>query len=44
MALPSMSSLVANYVPKEAKSRALGMCYSGFHLGGCCCCGVALGG
>jgi len=33
VALPSMNNLVATYVPKEAKSRALGMCFSGFHTG-----------
>jgi ACS family sodium-dependent inorganic phosphate cotransporter/ACS family sodium-dependent inorganic phosphate cotransporter-like MFS transporter 9 len=29
-----MNNLVATYVPREAKARALGMCFSGFHAGG----------
>jgi ACS family sodium-dependent inorganic phosphate cotransporter/ACS family sodium-dependent inorganic phosphate cotransporter-like MFS transporter 9 len=33
VALPSMNNLVATYIPKEAKARALGMCFSGFHTG-----------
>ncbi|KAF5829807.1 major facilitator superfamily domain-containing protein [Dunaliella salina] len=33
VALPSMNNLVATYVPKEAKARALGMCFTGFHTG-----------
>jgi hypothetical protein len=28
-----MNNLVANYIPKEAKARALGLCLSGFHTG-----------
>ncbi|KAG1674590.1 hypothetical protein FOA52_001839 [Chlamydomonas sp. UWO 241] len=33
VALPTMSHLVARFVPKESKSRALGLCFSGFHGG-----------
>ncbi len=31
--LPSMNSLVSTYVPPAAKSRGLGMAFSGFHSG-----------
>jgi len=33
VALPSMNNLVANFIPKEAKAKGLGMCFSGFHTG-----------
>lgn len=33
VAMPSMSNLIATYIPKEAKARALGLSYSGFHGG-----------
>ncbi len=35
VALPSMNNLVARHVPAAAKARALGMCFTGFHSGGC---------
>ena len=31
VAMPSMSNLIATFIPKEAKARALGLSYSGFH-------------
>jgi hypothetical protein len=34
VALPSMNNLVAAHIPPNAKSRALGMAFSGFHSGG----------
>lgn len=33
VALPTMSNMIAKYVPKEAKGRALGLAFSGFHSG-----------
>jgi len=33
VALPSMNNLIASHIPKEAKSKALGMAFSGFHCG-----------
>lgn len=35
VALPTMSNLVATHIPKEARARALGLAFSGFHGGGC---------
>ncbi len=33
VALPTMNNLMANHIPREAKARALGMAFSGFHSG-----------
>lgn len=33
VAMPAMSNLIATFIPKEAKARALGLSYSGFHGG-----------
>ena len=33
VALPAMNNLVATYVPRSAKARALGLAFSGFHSG-----------
>lgn len=34
VALPSMSSLVASHVQPAGRARALGLCFSGFNIGG----------
>lgn len=33
VALSCMNSLIASYLPPAVKSRALGICFSGFHCG-----------
>lgn len=33
VALPSMSSLVSNFVPMESKAKGLGLCFTGFNTG-----------
>lgn len=33
VALPAMNNMVASYIPRAAKARALGVSFTGFHLG-----------
>ncbi|KAL6765902.1 major facilitator superfamily domain-containing protein [Haematococcus lacustris] len=33
VALPAMNNLVASFIPKDMKARALGLCFTGFHTG-----------